>query len=242
MVTPKVVIAVSVDGEYPSAPIAIGTADQISAQALGFGSFAVRVFSDDVVRARNRLAQTIVDTTDATHVLWWDTDNYVQNLKGTIGRMLESGHDVIGAAYARKRKTRTLVGIPKGEHVYPVEGIAEMRAIGFGFTLTSRAALERVGTRARKYIDVLSTGERVRTADRFGLAYRHLDEDGDICTCSEPIAGLCDNVELVSEDYSFCLRWTDTWSAPPDQGGTAGRVFMLVPDERVQHFGTFAYE
>lgn len=246
MTTPKVVIAVSVDGEYPSASIAIGTADQISAQALAFGSFAVRVFSDDVVRARNRLAQSIIDTTDAEYVLWWDTDTYVTNLKGTIGKMLASGHDVIGAAYPRKRKARAIVGVPKGGKS-PVDGIVEMNAIGFGFTLTSRQALERVGTSARTYIDVLSTGEHVRTADRFGLAYRHIAGDGEICECAwgADVYGSedpCENVELVSEDYSFCLRWRDTWSAPPAQGGTAGRVYMLVPDLPVQHFGTFAYE
>jgi hypothetical protein len=245
-VTPKVVIAVSVDGEYPSASIAIGTAHQIYSMPFTM----VRVFSEDVVRARNRLAQAVLDTTDATHVLWWDTDEYVPDVQGTLDAMLASGHDVVGAAYVRKRKPRTIVGVPLGaslETLTVLGAFTEMRAIGFGFTLTSRHALEVVGDSARKYIDVLSSGERVRTADRFGLAYRHLGGKGDLCECAwgadvfnspEP----CEDVEMVSEDYSFCLRWREPYGAAGELRVPPGRVHLYTPKIPLQHFGMHAYE
>jgi len=224
MTAPKLVIAISVDGEYPSAPICIGTAHQLYSMPFTM----VRVFSEDVVRARNRLAQTVLDTTDATHVLWWDTDTFVPDVQGTLDAMLASGHDVIGAAYPRKRKPRATVGVPLAG-AKPVNGIVEMSAIGFGFTLTSRAALTYVGQFADDYIDVLSNGERVTTANSFGLAYRHLLGDNGLCECEQPCNG---NVELVSEDYSWCLRWRKLGK----------KVFMLMPPSPLQHMGMHSYE
>jgi hypothetical protein len=231
---PRLIIAVSVDGEYPSAQISIGTAHQLYSMPFTM----VRVFSEDVVRARNRLAQTVLDTTDATHVLWWDTDTFVPDVQGTLDAMLASGHDVIGAAYARKRKPRASVGVPlvTGSNETLPDGakIREMSAIGFGFTLTSKAALTYVGQFADDYIDVLASGDRVRTANRFGLAYRHLgtypgDNELGLCECDN---GPCHHVELVSEDYSFCLRWRKLGK----------RIFMIEPSTPLQHMGMHAYE
>ncbi len=227
MTAPKLVIAVSVDGEYPSAPISIGTAHQLYSMPFTM----VRVFSEDVVRARNRLAQTVLDTTDATHVLWWDTDTFVPDVQGTLDAMLASGHDVIGAEYPRKRKPRASVGVPLAGEL--ARSMVEMSAIGFGFTLTSRIALQAVS--ADGYIDVLSNGDRIKTVNRFGLAYRHLEGNEGLCAGAD-VDGYCENemslVELVSEDYSFCLRWRQ-------QGG---RIFMLTPPTPLQHMGMHAYE
>lgn len=239
-------IALSVDGVYPTAPIAIGTARQVYSMPFAL----VQVFADDVVRARNRLAQSILDTTDADYILWWDTDMFIPDLQGTLDAMILSGHDVIGSEYPRKRKPRTMVGKPlPGAFPAPRERgtITEMSAVGFGFTLTSRRALEFVGASARKYFDVLENGDRVLTADRFGLAYRHLDGQGDLCECAygpdvygneEP----CANVELVSEDYSFCLRWREPYDEAGRKRTMSGRVYIHTPNVPNQHIGPHAYD
>lgn len=219
----RVVIAVSVDGIWPTAPVTIGTMDQI--HKTGFPD--VRVFADDVVRARNRLARTAL-TYDATHVLWWDTDQYVSD-PAIVTRMLDimdaRDLDVLGAAYPRKRKKPSVVGIMKPGGDMDTPPLVEMLAVGFGFTLTTRRALEAV--EATWYTDTFEEGERrlsAATRNIFGHVY--VRPDGTIA----PDGGV--DTTLVSEDYSFCARWL----------ATGGRVWMYAGEGApVLHVGTYAF-
>jgi hypothetical protein len=232
------VLAACVDGVPETAQVNHEWAKQFygTFSAMGEATHVV-VYSADVVRARNRIAQHVIDSlTAATHVLWWDTDMFVDDHVSLIREMIELGVDVVGAPYARKRKPRTEVGIPilpgvrwQGARVQsPMGEATEMSAVGFGFTLTSVDSLRRVGNITDSYMDRQESGDIIRTENLFGLAYRHLS-DGSIC--DEPCGH---NVELLSEDYSFCLRWRST----------GGRIWLYRPNRNlapVSHVGDHAY-
>lgn len=217
------VLAASIDGLPETATVTNGWAQQFyRTQCAHYVTY-----SQDVVRARNRVAQHVLDhIPDATYVLWWDTDMFVESHTALIERLLESGLDVVGAAYPRKRKPRSDVGVPLD--MPDVDGFQAMRAIGFGFTLTSVEALRRLGAHpdTLTYTDKHEDGRRIKTKALFGLAY--VDVANDIIGCRAD-----GESELVSEDYSFCARW---------RINCGGAIWMYHPPGfPVKHVGEYAY-
>lgn len=228
MSTARLVLAACIDGVPDTAQVTNAWAKQFYGT---IGGVAHRVvYSADVVRARNRVAQHVVDhMPEATHILWWDTDMFVDDHVSLVVEMLASGADVIGAKYARKRKPRADVGIPilNAEAMRTEHGIAlPMHAIGFGFTITSMNAIRRVGEGARVYTDACENGERIRTRNIFGLQYIY---NGHIDIDERPEA------ELVTEDWSFCAKWRDY---------CGGSVWLYQPNrnpDAVSHVGEYAF-
>ena len=74
-----------------------------------------------------------------------------------------------------------------------------VRGCGFGFTMTSRACLDKMWVACRKYRDPRRDGTRPKVADMFGQVYEFLQGDpSDL-----------EDMTLMSEDFSFCKRWRD---------------------------------
>jgi hypothetical protein len=158
--------------------------------------------------ARSLLGGTFRAHARATHLLFIDSDVCGYSA-GDVARMVHSGHDVIGGPVpSRSLDVDTLYsavkeGVPKSEiHRYlspllmkrlpggklHIRGDAlEVDAIGTGFLLISRAAIERMI--ADLPIDAVARVEN--RADLLMLFDYATNEHG----------------ELVGEDYGFCARW-----------------------------------
>jgi hypothetical protein len=192
--------------------------------------------SDSIVHARSRMVHDFLES-DGTHLFFVDDDQSFRPvvLKG----MLASGHDVVCAPYPRRegvdfesvtknaglappealayRYSVTLKGHP---HPAPLEldvhDCAEIEGIGFGCTLISRAALERMVAHYDEelgFADMTAGGRRVVALFQLTFA-------------GEPR-------QLYGEDTSFCRRWRDI----------DGRVMMyLGPGSPIDHHGAHAYK
>ena len=96
----SLIIATPVRGIGLDAPVSVGYAEAVRALSKTVDVIPASVtFSTDVVRARNRLAATVLrDMPDVSHVLWWDDDVYPEDVK-IVERMLNAFEDVIAAPY-----------------------------------------------------------------------------------------------------------------------------------------------
>lgn len=152
-------------------------------------------FAVDVVRARNRIVGIVLrDFPTVTNVLWWDDDVWPENI-AIVREMLATGEDVIAAPYTNKRQPMRWIHQPLDPSPPEVDGLWEVRWVGFGFTMTSRRCLERMTAEHRKYTDAPNTH---KIANLFGQTYYR------------PPYGLePEDDTLMSEDFSFCQRWRD---------------------------------
>jgi hypothetical protein len=174
-------------------------------------------FTCDIVRARNRAAAAILrEHPSVSHVLWWDDDT-VPNDMAIVANMLETGEDMIAGPYTNKRTPLRWIhkpdpDAPTATHPH----VVYVGAVGFGFTITSRACLEKMSAHARLLVDTLNDGRVFDTPDLFGLVTR--DVPG--------------GREMLSEDFSFCHRWRQL----------GGRVAMYNgPGNIIGHVGTKTY-
>jgi len=161
----------------------------------------------DVVRARSAFVREFLEETDATHLLFIDAD--VSFEPQLIRGMLAAGKDFIAAPYPSRGGVDWARAVRAGDFAeaaayrYAIhlldekldvqaDGTAEIRHVGLGCTLLSRACLEQMtadyGSEWRKLVfQERSRGVAIPTVALFML----LLEDG----------------ELLSEDNSFCERW-----------------------------------
>ena len=186
------------------------------------------VGSMDLVRARDRQARMALFESDISHVLHWDSDVLPEDLR-IIDRMLETGHDCVGAPYRRKKQKEEYPWRPLEVAGDVVNGCLEVRGLAFGFMLTSRACLEQMWNgylSTRWYFDVAqqaSGKSRAHlTVSMFDLCYTEVAEAPD----GQPF-----RVKL-SEDYSFCESYR----------AIGGKVHMFVAEGApVGHMGTAVY-
>lgn len=184
----------------------------------------------DLVRARSRAVRVFLDSPAATHLLHWDADvvGNVADIRAAIDGMLASGHDFVGAPYPRKkvmwdRIAAEIDGAPMvtaatvqalaydypyrfgdaaegGAMIEVVNGCVEVDAMAFGFTLTSRACLERLW---KAFAPTLSFGDVIDDRLYWTVALFQLLLPQQSATAPYAID------PLLSEDYSFCQRWRD---------------------------------
>ena len=182
----------------------------------------------DVVKARDRLARVALHDTDCTDVLWWDEDVLPDDLS-VIPRMLETGFDVVGAPYRRKKDPEEypyrLHGPDGGRVEVEIENdCVQVDGMAFGFMLTSRYALQRMWDyyhQERWYFDTYG-GKTYETVSMFQLQYSPVETGPD---------GGAFRVQL-SEDYSFCQSYR----------AIGGKVMMYVgPGTPVGHIGSHVY-
>ena len=164
------------------------------------------LFSADVVRARNRAVAIILrELTEITHVLWVDDDCWPDD-HGIVQRMIDSGEDMIAAPYTNKVPPIHWVHQILSLQLGTVNGLQEVRGVGFGFTLTTRSCLQRVADDSRWYSEYDPLGKRTTVPNAFGMLFDRLTHGDDP-----------EEEVLLSEDFSFCARWRRL----------GGRVMML---------------
>lgn len=187
----------------------------------------------DVVRARsNAAAMVLRDRPDVTHILWWDDDVLPASL-ATVGRLVRSGHDVVGCPVPMKRIARWDQGEPCAcDYPYRVagadqkteirtadaHGCIEVDALPFGLMLTSTAALRRMVEHYAGRLTYRHEGKPIVALFQLLLTPEVIGPDG------QPWR------ELLSEDYSFCRRWRQI-------GGT---VHMLL--DACSHVGGHVFK
>jgi hypothetical protein len=157
---------------------------------------ATLTFSADNIRARNRIAHyALHNLPRMKHVLWWDDDQWPYDV-GIVGKMLATGEDFVSAPYVTKEAS------PRWVHTWypdkdPYErGLMQVHNVGFGFTITSRACLERVSASAKRYYD---TSIKAKIPNIFGLVSE--------MAYPREATGDPEDETLLSEDLSFCSRW-----------------------------------
>ena len=218
--TPRVVIATPVRAaELLAASVSLGYAEMIArlhrtlpCEVLD-GSIT---FASDIVRGRNRIAAKVLrELPHVTHVLWVDDDNWCDDVT-IVPEMLELGVDVVSAPYTNKRTPLRWIH----QHLTPpaptVGDLLEVAGVGFGFTLTSTAALRKLSESARVYTDHPNPH---RVANLFGHLYHHPAQDRALVP-NEAQA-------LLSEDFSFCLRWRRA----------GGKVYVYAKGGIIHHAG-----
>jgi hypothetical protein len=232
--TPRLVIATPVRAaEMHAASVSLGYAEMLTklhrlrlTSEILSGSIT---FGADIVRGRNRIAAKVLrEHHDATHVLWLDDDQWVEDV-AIIPEMIATGADVIGAPYTNKRHPLRWVHqqlVPRlggaGDAIVEQgRALLEVAGVGFGFTLTSVAALELLSDGERVYTDHPNPH---RVANIFGQLYWHPGLDAGLDVPPEDQA-------LLSEDFSFCLRWRRL----------GGRVYIYAKAGLVHHAGAHAW-
>lgn len=232
--TPSLIVATPVRAaEMHAASVSLGYAEMLlklhrllPVEVLA-GSLT---FATDIVRGRNRIAAKILrEHPDATHVLWLDDDQWAEDV-AIVPELLALGVDVVGAPYTNKRQPLRWVhqDLPaQGINRYfaagppPREGLVEVAGVGFGFTLTSTACLRQLSAAERVYTDHPNPH---RVANIFGQLYHHPAQDQGV---EVPEA----DQALLSEDYSFCLRWRRA----------GGKVYLYTAAGIVHHAGAHAW-
>ena len=178
-------------------------------------------FATDIVRGRNRIAAKVLrEKPDATHVLWLDDDQWVEDV-AVVAEMLALGVDVVGAPYTGKRQPLSWVHRHMPGPPVAMGPLLEVAGLGFGFTLTTTAALRALAEQERKYTDHPNPFE---VANIFGQLFYHPAEDQGV---KVPEA----HQALLGEDYSFCLRWRRA----------GGKVWLYTRAGFVMHAGAHAW-
>jgi hypothetical protein len=203
-------IATPVRGaELGAATVALGYAEQRAALMGVVPSHARLAFSLDVVRARNRVVSMLLrepDLAGVTHVLWWDDDQWPEDVR-IVPEMMALDLPIVAAPYTNKRQPMRWIHQAWGDgRVTDERGLLEVRGVGMGFTLTSRACLETMAKDAEWYWDAPTPRE---CPNLFGQVYDEFDG----------------RRVLLSEDFSFCKRWREQHAGKVYVYGNAGLMY-----------------
>ncbi len=198
-VSSRVVIATPVRGaNLWASSVSVGYAESVRAICEEYGAqtiSAVVSFSSEPVRANNRLVGLFLrEFPKADYLLHWDDDQWPEDRR-VLGEMMATGEDVISAPYTNKRHPMRWIHELWDPCPEPVGALLDVRAVGMGFTLTSRHCLERMTDHYRKYTDYPSPH---KVADLFGHVYEKMTGSDDP-----------EDEGLRSDDISFCKRWRD---------------------------------
>ncbi len=182
-------------------------------------------FSCEIVRARNRAVAMLLrepDFAGVTHILFWDDDQWPEDRK-IVAEMMALNLPIVAAPYTNKRQPLRWVhqshppipGSKDDPYAIDAQGCCDVRAVGMGFTLISRACIETMAhdPRTKWYNDAPSPHN---CPNLFGQLY-------------DTLGG---QEVLLSEDFSFCKRWREDFG---------GRVKIYTKAGIVFHAGAHAW-
>jgi hypothetical protein len=168
-----------------------------------------------ITRARANIVAAFLDDPNATHLLFIDADIGFE--PSQVLRLLNSGADVVAAAYPIKRidwdKVRKAIDANKPnirsaaldyvletedpDNIAAIGGFARVRYAGTGFLMIRRHVLEKMCghyTALQFRHEHSIAGALANSSNRFALFECIIDSKTGI---------------YLSEDFSFCKRWTD---------------------------------
>jgi hypothetical protein len=168
-----------------------------------------------ITRARANVVAAFLDDPKTTHLLFIDADIGFE--PDQVLRLLSSGADVVAGTYPIKRinwdKVHKVIGTGKPNtrsaaldyvlemknpnHIAAVKGFARMRYAGTGFLMIKRHVLEKMCQyyQSLQFRHEHSTAEGLANSpNRFALFECIVDPE---------------TRTYLSEDFSFCKRWTD---------------------------------
>lgn len=174
--------------------------------------FSHSLWNGDLVRVRSRAVHSFLES-DSTHLLFVDAD--VSFLPDAVIGMARAGVGLISTPYPKKRlKLREWRDAPTEEQaaaalydwpfvrlpeLEPVGDRAEVAYVPMGLTLIAREPLERM---VDAYKDTLTFSDMFgdMTSPRQSVALFQL---------------MLRHGQLLPEDFSFCVRYTETTGARP---------------------------
>lgn len=194
----------------------------------------LHAFPRDIVRARSRLLRQFVANKEYTHVLYVDGDN-VPSTEALRG-MLAAKKDVIASAYPRREfhpqhrpgdlnsAMRYSILKLEGAKYDANKSIIQIKGIGFGFTLISRAAAEKLVADHRwkvseQAIAAVRTLPKEDQAELLSQLSNVFEDDFPGNENAETVAVFSlyntqgdkpDTLKMLGEDYSFCARCRDS--------------------------------
>ncbi len=254
----KILIYTPVHGTPESASVSLGyhQATCQLARSVDVELLDGRMFTDcDLVRARSRAVRIFL-ASSATHLLHWDADvvGNAGDIKTALTNMLDSGHDLIGAPYPRKRVdwrevAHTAVDYcavsgTRASNVVDLSVALEARAYSYPYKFGDNDGAETPVSVENGCVEVECMGFGFTLTSRHCLQtmwdhYAPTLSFGDVLGGSvdwtvalfqlllppQTSVGPYSVGHMLSEDYSFCARWR----ACRDTGrGRFNRVQMYV--------------
>jgi hypothetical protein len=223
----------SVMGLYPPSSFVEGLqhaelgANARLARALSVTLLDVWLWPWDIVRVRSRACRHFLEKTDADYLLFVDADVAFEPI--IIRKMLDTGADVIGAAYPKRdiRWEGAYEAAKEGRHPehgayeYPISALSgaisqgdllEVEALPMGCTLLSRKAVQ---TMTEHYAPLLTAHDTHphdggSTVMLFAMNFGPDAQGRDV---------------LLGEDTLFCQRWR----------AMGGKVFLYIGDGAPAH-------
>jgi hypothetical protein len=194
----------------------------------------VHAFPRDIVRARSRLLRQFVAKKEFTHVLYVDGDN-VPSTEALQG-MLRADKDVVACPYPRREfhplnrphdinsaMRYSILKMP-GAKYDANKSIVQIMGIGFGFTLITRTAAEKliedhrwkVSEAAIAAVRTLPADDQKEILDQLSNVFED-DFPGNDDAETVAVFSLYNQqgnkpttLKMLGEDYSFCARCRDS--------------------------------
>lgn len=179
----------------------------------------ITVVNDSIIsHARSNLANFFYHETDATHLLWVDSD--IGFHSADVQKLVELKVEFAAATYPKKTTPiRYSCDLPADGIVWNTQKTAiQVAHVGCGFQLLTRSTFERV---AKQYPDLhyapQSESRQLSEAERT-QSYHYYEMMKD------------STGTLIGEDYAFCKRFR-----------AAGGTIWLRPDISLAHVGSHVF-
>lgn len=218
-------------------------ADEKFDPSASFEIVNVQTSQDDLVRVRSRFVSRFLNQTDATHLLFLDSD--IEVPPWAIQGMIDVKRDFVCIPYPKRDGVDWDRVRQEGNRSLPAEAcayryafkphdntisldpsakVAEIDGIGLGCALLSRNMLERMSDFHNS-----EPGTFDQSGERLDLGF----DDGEHGPSVALFQLILKDRALMSEDYSFCSRWR----------AMGGQIWMyLGPGSPANHYGEHNYK
>jgi len=179
----------------------------------------ITVVNDSIIsHARSNLANFFYHNTDATHLLWIDSD--VGFHSSDVQKLIDLNVEFAAATYPKKvLPIRYSCDLPPEGVVWNEQKTAiKVARVGCGFQLLSRSAFKRIKNHFPELKYTPQSESRPLSQAEQNDSYHYYE-------MYKNSAGV-----LVGEDYAFCNRYRK-----------AGGTIWLCPDVALAHVGSYVF-